>query len=282
MLRLIKNATVAGLMTGAASLVSCGTSMKLAIPAAFKEQATMEHVNGARGNKMQVSGITTSKIKRGIHISSPARGRTRNFFLENLFLNQVGVQVSETMQQEKAKFRYSISDGHSVLNVFAHERELNRKVEYEATKPRDILNGFEMLQYHSYVFSAIITPENENGINHWELLLSNIYDREAQHDNNPFAYARQEDSGIATDGSDTIYLKPLSIKKTALSNGKEGKLPFKLFSGYELSTKDGVVAIIDLIDRNIWFYKELDASERLNISAIGTAIFARKVKDAKW
>ncbi|NIG55948.1 hypothetical protein [Chitinophaga sp. Cy-1792] len=282
MLRLIKNATVAGLMMGAAGVTGCGTSMKLSIPTTFKEQATMEHVNGARGNKMQVSGISTSKIKRGIHLSSPAPGRTRNFFLENLFLNQVGGQLSETMQQEKAKFSYSISDGQTTLNIYAHEKELNRKVEYESVKPRDFLSGFEILQYHSYVFSAMITPENGNGINHWELLLSNVYDRQALHDNNPFAFAGQEDSGIATDGSDTIYLKPLSIKKTELSNGKEGKLPFKLFAGYELSTKDGVVAVVDLIDRNIWFYKELDASERLNISAIGTAIFARRVKDAKW
>jgi hypothetical protein len=37
-----------------------------------------------------------------------------------------------------------------------------------------------------------------------------------------------------------------------------------------------------MIDRNIWFYNELDSTEKLTIGAIATAIFARRVHDEKW
>jgi hypothetical protein len=53
-------------------------------------------------------------------------------------------------------------------------------------------------------------------------------------------------------------------------------------SGYELSTSGGVIAIVDMIDRNVWFYNELDPAEKLNVAAIATAILARKVHDVKW
>ena len=64
--------------------------------------------------------------------------------------------------------------------------------------------------------------------------------------------------------------------------GKEGKFPVKLLAGYELSTADGTIAIIDSIDQNIWFYNELNDADKLMVAAITTAIFARRVNDTKW
>jgi len=112
--------------------------------------------------------------------------------------------------------------------------------------------------------------------------MTNIYDRHAEKDKNIFAHLKQEDDGLVTNGTDTIFIKSLTLKQTELNNGKTGQLPFKVLSGYELSTNDGVIAVIDLIERNIWFYNELDDREKLNISAIATAIFARTIHDAKW
>ncbi|WP_145670479.1 hypothetical protein [Chitinophaga polysaccharea] len=269
------------LMMGITCLVGCGTSMKLAIPDAFKQQATMQHVDGARGNKMSFANISTSKITRGVHVSYPGWGG-RAFFLQNLILNKYGIQKNETVEKEKARFRYTITDGKNALEVYANEKQVTKKLEYQLIKETGYFSSFEQLQHYQYVFSAIIGTGNVPGHKNWELMVTNIYDREAEHDPNPFTYAKQEDSGLATNGKDTIYINPLSIRKTELSNGKTGKLPFKLLSGYELSNSDGVVAIVDMIDRNIWFYNELEPAEKLNISAIGTALFARKVHDAKW
>ncbi|MBC9932813.1 hypothetical protein [Chitinophaga qingshengii] len=273
----MKNAV---LLLGGICLMGCGTSMKLAVPEKFKEQATMQHVDGARGNRMSFANFTTSKIKRGMQVSYPGWGRP--FFLENLLWNQVGISKAETIENEKAKFRYAITDGRNTVEVFAHERQMTRKHEYEVMDNRSILSGMEVLQEHRYVFSALIAVDTAQEAKNWELMMTNMYDRHAEHDKNPFTFVKQEDEGLATNGIDTIHIKPLSIKKTELSNGKTGQLPFKLMSGYELRTRDGVIAIVDLIDRNIWFYNELTPAEKLNVSAITTALFARKVHDTKW
>lgn len=273
----MKNAV---LLISGICLMGCGTSMKLAVPEKFKEQATMQHVDGARGNRMSFANFTTSKIKRGIQVSYPGWGRP--FIWENLLLNQAGISKSETVENEKAKFRYAITDGRNTVEVFAHERQMTRKHDYETTEHRGILGGFEVLQEHRYIFSALISVDTTQDSKNWELVMTNLYDREATNDKNPFAFIKQEDEGMATNGTDTIHIKPLSIKKTELSNGKTGQFPFKMMSGYELSTADGVIAIIDLIDRNVWFYNELSPAEKLNVSAITTALFARKVHDTKW
>jgi len=267
-------------MAAIACLTGC-TSIKLAIPDTFRQQATMQHVSGARGNKMSFGQFTTSKIKRGIHLSYPGWGG-RGFFLENLLWNKVGIQKTASVTKEKAKFRYALSDGRQSVEVYGDEKEVTKKLEYEIIGKESPFSGFEQLQQYKYVFSALISVDTTRESKNWELLMTNIYDRKAENDKNPFTYIRPEDNGLATNGTDTIFIKALSIKNTALSNGKTGKLPFKLLSGYELSTSGGVVAIVDMIDRNIWFYNELDASEKLNISAITSAIFARKVNDAKW
>jgi hypothetical protein len=272
------------LIIGLAGLMSSCTSIKLAIPDKFKEQATMQHVKGARGNKMSFANFSTSKIKRGVHTLSPVWSWERGggFLLENMLLNQIGIQKNEPTTQEKTKFRYTLSDGRNKVEVYAHEKEMIKKTEYELINRTSILNGFEVLQAYKYIFSAIISTDTTQRSKTWELLMTNMYDRKAENDKNPFTFIKPDDNGLATNGIDTIFIKSLSIKKTALSNGKTGQLPFKLLSGYELSTSDGVIAIVDLIDRNIWFYNELGATEKLNISAIATAIFARKVHDVKW
>ncbi|HVI47328.1 MAG TPA: hypothetical protein VM802_20790 [Chitinophaga sp.] len=268
------------LILGVTCLMSCGTSMKLAVPDAFKQQATMQHVNGARGNRMSFANFTTSKIKRGVHVSYPGWGNP--FFLENLLLNQVGISKTDVVENEKTKFRYALTDGKNTVQVFATERQITRKHDYELTGSKSIFSGFEVLQHYEYVFSALISVDTTQESKNWELMMTNIYDRKAEKDKNPFTFIRQEDSGLATNGTDTVFIKPVSIRKTEMSNGKTGMLPIKMLSGYELSVSEGVIAIVDMIDRNIWFYNELTPAEKLNVSAIGTALFARKVHDAKW
>ena len=271
------------LLSGITCLMGCSTSMRLTVPDKFQEQATMEHVKGARGNRMSFANFTTTKIKRGIHISYPGWGG-RGFFLENLLWQQTGINKAETVEHEKTKFSYAINDGKHAISVFAREKQVTVKLEYERTNPTPggFLNGFEILQHYEYIFSALLKEDTTQDSRNWELMMTNLYDRKAAHDKNPFTYISQEDSGLATNGVDTILIKPVSIKKAALDNGKSGQLPIKMLGGYELSIDGGVVAIIDLIDRDIWFYNELTASEKLNISAISTALLARKVHDTKW
>jgi len=262
-------------------LMSCSSSvkLKLTIPETFKQQATMEHVEGARGNKMTFANFATSRIKRGMHTGSQGEGR--DLFLQNLLLNQIGIQKNESVSREKTKFRYTLTDGKGHLKVYASELAVSDKVEYDAFNSTSIFSKISTLQQYYYVFSAIIRADTTPADHSWELLMTNIYQRKVK-DMHPFAFIRPDYNGLATNGADTIFVKAINIKKTEMPNGKQARLPFELLSGYELSTNDGVIAIVDLIDMNIWFYNELEDAEKLNIAGIATAIYARRVRDEKW
>jgi hypothetical protein len=261
-------------------LVSCAGPMKLAVPTVFKEQATMYHVSGSRGNKMSFGNYKSSRIKRGMHLTYPGWGR--GFFLENLMLNQIGLQKSEHVQKEKAQFRYSLSDGKNTTEIFGKEREITRSLQYKIVNAPSIFNSFERIQDHQYIFSAIIKTDVSQGEKTWELIMSNAYDRKTDTSKSLFTYIRPDDEGMAVSGNDTIYIKPLSLKKVESEKRKDARLLIKMLSGYELSTADGVIAVIDAIDSNIWFYNELSDADKLLVASVSTALFARKVNDTKW
>ena len=267
---------------GMVALLGCAGPMKLAIPETFRRQATVEHVSGARGNKMTAGKYTTSKIKRGVHRSYP--GWNRGFLLENLLLNQVGIQKNEIVRKEKARFRYLLSGSNYPVEIYGDEKEIKKTLEYKLVNSKnDLFDSYSRLQNYNYVFSVIITGIPGEKDKPWELLMTNLYDRKKEQDKKIITILRPDDNGLATNGEDSIFIKPVSIRETESANGKKGKLPFKILSGYELSMPGGgVIAIIDLIARDIWYYNELDEKERLVVTAISTAIFARKVNDTKW
>lgn len=269
------------ILSSLALLTACGPSIKMSIPETFQKQAFKEHVEGARGNKMSFSGYSTTKIKRSMHLSYPVWGG-RTFFWDNVLLNRWGIQKDERVSKEKAKFQYTLTDGRYHVEVYADEQELTKNLEFEAPGVLGIYNSFKQLQNYNYIFTAVISADTTQDLKNWKMVLTNIYDRKATNDKNPFAYRKQGDNGLASNGTDTIYINPVNVKKAESSDGKTRDLPFKLLSGYELSTADGVIAIVDLVEQNIWFYNELDAETKLTVSAIGTALFARRVHDEKW
>jgi hypothetical protein len=273
----LKNAI---LIIGVGCLPGCSASMKLAVPEKFKEQATMEHVDGTKGNKMSFTNFTTSRIKRGWHETTSEAGR--DFFLQNMLLNRIGIQKDETVTQEKGRFHYTLTDGKNHTEVYADEKQLTVGLGYEAFKSNSIFNKVGKLEQYTYIFSAIIRTDEAPESKNWELLMTNYYDAKTGNDTSSFTYFKQGAYGLATNGDDTIIIKPLIIKNTILSNGKTVQMPFKILSGYELSIDGDVIAIVDMIGRNIWFYNELDSADKLHASAIATAIFARRVHDEQW
>ena len=240
----------------------------------------MEHVNGTKGNKMSFANFTTSKIKRGWHETSSEAGR--DFFLQNMLLNQIGIQKDETVTQEKGRFHYTLTDGTNHAEVYADEKQLTVGLGYEAFKSNSIFNKVGKLEQYTYIFSAIIRTDETQESKDWELSMTNYYDAKTGNDTSSFTYFKQGAYGLATNGNDTIIIKPLIIKNTILSNGKTVQMPFKILSGYELSIDGDVIAIVDMIGRNIWFYNELEPADKLHAGAIATAIFARRVHDEQW
>lgn len=269
------------IIAGILAVTSCSNKLKLAVPDVFKEQANELHVKGSHKNKMSLGNFSTSRIKHGMHVSYPGWGR--GFFLENIALNQVGIQKTELITKEKASFRYTLTNGSTAAEVYGKERELSRNIEYKLTKnTSSIFSSFEQVIEYRYIFSALIKIDPASDSRQWELMMCNIYDRSKDTSNTFFKIIRPDDNGLATNGTDSIFIKPVSLKNTEGPNGKKGKLLVKMLGGYELSTADGVVAILDVIDSNLWLYKELDSKEQLTIASIATALLARKVNDTKW
>lgn len=264
------------LILSALMFLSCSSVMRLDVPKAFSEQATMKHVSGARGNRMSLEGFSVSKIKRGLQ--SGSKGGNNAFFLENLLLGQIGISKSQSTERQKAKFRFTLSDGSRKVNVFGKETEFTSNTKYRIPGGRGVFDNLSQTQEYSYIFSAILEMDSLPGAKNWELLMTNMYDRKSDTAKKLITIIRPDDNGLATNGKDTLFLKGLSINKTQSARGKELTWPGNFLGGYEISTSEGVVAIIDTFGRNIWFYNELDAAEKLTISAIATAIFARNVK----
>jgi hypothetical protein len=256
-------------------LASCTQSIRLSIPERFKSQAEMMEVKGAHKRHMSFGAYQTSKIKRGMNMKSSRYGR--GYFLENLFLNQMHIQKDQIVDKQKDKMHFSISDGSIAAEVYAKEIEISNSIRYKLGNGVGFMKSIDRLQEYQYVFSGTITTDTLLEKNEWGLIMTNAYDRE-DHPNSVFAIIGQGDNGFATNGADTIYIRALTVRKTETESGKAGRLPIKLLTGYELSTSDGVIAIIDGVGKDIWVYNELDKYTRLIVSGISTAVFARRVK----
>jgi len=263
------------------AIASCKPVVKLSVPEVFAKQATPFHVQGSHKNKMTVGPYATSRIKRGLHVTYP--GKERSFFFENFANNALGFDKKEYTTNEKAKFRFALFNAKNRIEISGREKEVTRKLEYSLLKNNKYgFNGIDQVQHHSYIFSATIKTDSLLNAATWELMMTNLYDREQDTTNTIFPLLRPDDNGVATNGKDSIFIKSISLQHTFDKDGKERKLPFKMLSGYELSTSDGVVAIIDLFNSDVWLYNELEEKDRLILTGITTALLARKVNDTKW
>jgi hypothetical protein len=261
------------------SLASCHTSVKLQIPAAFTDQATEMKVSGARSKTMSFGNYKTSKIKRGWHTKGGRGGR--GFFWENLVLNRFGIQKNEVISKEKDKFQYTINDGTRTAEVFSRESEVKKNLNYKIGNGGGFFEKVSQLQYYQYFFSTTIFT-GDSAHQQWDMILTNTYDRKEDPDNRLFTLIRNTNSGVATNGIDSIFIRPLNLRKTEAPNGKQGKFPIDMLAGYELVIDGGVAAVLDNIGKSVWIYKELDNDTRLIVAAISTSILAKRIKDVKW
>lgn len=260
-------------------VAGCKTTMKLDIPERFSDQADFMKVSGARTRTMHFGNFSTSKIKRGWHISSGRYGK--RYFLQNILLNEVGIQKDEVVEREKDKFSFSISDGSHRAEVATSESEVQREDQFKIRGIGTLFNNISQLKSYSYVFDALIVSDYDSE-RPWEFVLSKLYDRRADTVRSIFTAIGDDDAGIATNGVDTLQVRSLNIKKTETPSGKTASLLVKVKAGYEISRNGEVIAILDNIQQSVWIYKELDEPTRLVVAAITTAIFGKRVHDVKW
>ena len=264
-------------------LASC-TAAKLSVPEKFEKQATRMQVKGVNGwqvgQKLSFGNYQTSAIKRGWDFSSSLQWTKFSIRPEESLLRVFNIDINHEKDFKRNKFQYVIEDGNLIAEVYANEKFSERELVYTSNNPW--IGDASKTKNYNYSFSAAIVPLTTADKEPWSLAMVSKYDINKDTARKIFDKPYVEEEGHATNGKETISIRSLRIEKVTTKNGKDMKVfGGKLLSGYELSWDDGVVAIVDILDNSIWIYNDLDASDKLILSSIASAILLKRMQDVE-
>ena len=242
------------------------------------------HVKGVNGWKinqhLSFGNYKTSTIKRGWDFSNSVQYTKFNLKPEEMMLRVFDIDTDKRRENHRGKFSYTVEDGNLVAEVFATEKFSERELVYKNNT--SLLNNITKTQRYEYAFSAAILPLTATNNEPWSLVLVNKYDAKNDTARRIFDRPYVEEEGYATNGKENIVIRPLRIEKVTTRGGKDTKVfGGKILSGYELKWDDGVVAIIDILDNNIWLANELDSHDKLILSSIASSIMLKKMQDVE-
>lgn len=263
------------------TLSSC-TAVKLSVPEQFSQQATKLPVKGLQGwminQQLSFGEFQTSKIKRGWDFESSLQYTKLRISPEEMLLRVFDIETDKKSLSQKNKFQYTIRDGQLEADVYATEKFTEKQLVYKSNNP--YIGTASKTNKYEYAFTAAILPVSKENNEPWSLVLINKFDIAQNQGIGIFEEPYVEEEGYATNGEERITIRPLRVDKLEQKNGKETKVfGGKILSGYELKWDDGVVAIIDILDNNIWMANNLDAPDKIIISSISSAILLKRMQD---
>lgn len=267
------------LLTALVILTSCSTP-KLAIPEQFSSVSEKMHIKGLNGwminQKLTFGTYKTSKVKRGWNTKTTRQDKNSDITSEERIMKLFNVTNTNTTSNQKQKYQYSIEDGKQVAEVFCSERMTSE--ELQVFTNNRWLGDFSQTKNYQYSFTAAILPMSVKE-EPWQLVVYNNYDKKKDTARKWFDLPYVEEEGMATNGKDTIQIKPLRVKNITSKDGKERQFPVKILGGYELRLDDGVIGVIDSMGHALWIYKELDEPTKLIVASICSALMLRKIQD---
>jgi hypothetical protein len=256
-------------------IVSCSTP-KLAVPEKFMAVSDKMPIKGVNNwifnQKLSFGKYQTTKVKRG-WTSTTERN---HYTIEQRLMKVFNLDNFTSISQQKNKYRYTIQDGINEAQIFCLEK-MNREELKIKTHTR-LLGDISRTQNYQYSFSAGILPMKDTAAEPWQLLVYNTYERAKDTARRLFDLPYVEEEGYATNGTETITIKPVRVANMTARNGRQAQYPVKILSGYELRIDDGVIAIIDSLSNQLWIYKELDEPTRLIVASISSALLLRKLE----
>ncbi len=260
-------------------LSSCSSTPKLAVPDKFKEVSERMHLKGVNNwvfnQKLSFGKYNTTKVKRGWSFAT----EDQQYNLEQRLMKLYGIDHFNTVNKERNKYRFTIEDDRSELQVFCQEKmRTEAKTIRTGTKILGDLSRTDRSEYH---FTAAILPSKDSTQSPWELVLTNTYDRSKDTARRLFDIPKTNFEGYVTNGKEVITINPVRVASIISAKGKESKFPVKILSGYELRIDDGVIAIIDKLDNNLWIYNELEEPLRLIVAATCSALLLRQMEGTR-
>ena len=265
------------------TLASC-TAAKVSVPTQFSSQATKMQVKGINGwqinQRLSFGNYNTSKIKRGWDFNSSFQYTKFRISPEEYILKVFNVDTYKGTNTQRNKFQYTLEDGNLVAEIYATEKFKEKELVYKSNNPW--LGNVSQTKSYEYAFAAAIVPLAVKNDQPWSLVLINKYDQAKDTARKLFDRPYVEEEGYATNGKENIAIRPLRIENVTTASGKNTKVfGGKMLSGYELRWDDGVVAIIDILDNSIWLANNLDASDKLILSSISSAILLKRMQDVE-
>lgn len=262
-------------------LYSC-TAAKVSVPPQFASQATKMPVKGINGwqvnQRLSFGNYSTSVIKRGWDFSSSFQYTKFRVRPEEALLKVFDINTDNNTNTQRNKFQYTIQDGNLVAEIYATEKFKENQLVYKSNNPW-IGNASKTNKYE-YAFTAAIVPLTAKNDEPWSLVLVNKYDLANDTARKLFDRPYVEEEGYATNGKESIAVRPLRIEKMTTANGKQTKVfGGKMLSGYELQWDGGVVGIVDILDNSVWMANNLEPAEKLVVSSISSAILLKRMQD---
>jgi hypothetical protein len=265
------------------ALTSC-TSAKLSIPSTFSSQSTKMDVKGLNGwminQKLTFGPYATSNIKRGWDFSSSLQWTKFGMSPEEMLLKVFHIDTDKRNLNQRNKFRYTLEDGKNITEIYATEKFTEKQLVYKSNNP--YIGNVSQTNRYEYAFTAAILPLTGSAKEPWSLVLINRYDRANDTARKLFDRPYVEEEGYATNGKETINVRPLRIDNVTTKSGKDTKVfGGKYLSGYELQWDGGVVGIIDILDNSVWLYNDMEASEKIILSSVASAILLKRMQDVQ-
>jgi hypothetical protein len=230
--------------------------------------------------KLSFGNYQTSSIKRGWDFASSLQYTKFKVRPEEALLKVFNIDTDNKSLKQRNKFQYTIEDGNLVAEVYATEKFSEKQLVYKSNNP--LLGNASKTNKYEYAFTAAIMPLTTKDNDPWSLVLMNRYDIAKDTARKLFDRPYVEEEGYATNGKENIAIRPLRIENVTTKSGKQTKVfGGRMLSGYELQWDGGVVAIIDILDNNIWMFKDLEPSEKLILSSVASAILLKRMQDVQ-
>jgi hypothetical protein len=263
---------------------SACTAAKVSVPANFSSAATRYPVKGLNGwtvnQRLQMGDYSTSKIRRGWDMGNSLQYTRFLKRPEEMLLQVFNIDTDKKFLSQRNNFQYSIENGREAAEIFATEKFTEQDLVYKSNNPW--LGDGSKTRRYDYSFSAAILPLTASDKTAWSLVLINRYDAAKDTARKLFDRPFVEEEGYATNGKETIAIRPLRLEDMKTKSGKSTKVfGGPLLAGYELRWDDGVVAIIDILDNSVWVANDLDNDDRIMIHSISSAILLKRMQDVE-
>jgi hypothetical protein len=166
------------------------------------------------------------------------------------------------------------------MEVYATEKFSEKQLVYKSNNP--FIGVASKTKKYEYAFTAAIIPQTAAIQTPWSLVLVNSYDVTRDTAKKLFDKPYIEEEGYVTDGNETIAIRPLRIEKVTSKKGKEMKIAGgPLLTGYEISSNNKVLGVIDIVNNRIAIANEIDPARKLLLSAIASSIMLKRLQDVE-